>query len=674
MPQAPSAIPDLEWVESLDPVLKPTSDTAQPPPTRIARLIECEHCGWMESEAASHCYRCGVAIQLDVRRDPILQRLGISTRESSIQALDAPSIASSIASSPRCRPQSYLLRIDFERSRLVHGFDDLLSLDQVELDRYDYQLEACKTVLSRMRGRALLADEVGLGKTIEAGLVIKELLARQMIARVLILTPASLSVQWQEELQNKFFEDFHLVQSQNQWQSLRETLAKASGNQRICTIFSLDRAKLEPYASELQAMPWDLVVVDEGHRLKNRATQAYRFVKQLERRYMLLLTATPVHNDLTELYSLIDLLKPGQLGTMRAFKEQFVKSGDARSPENAPALQQLLNDVMIRNRRSQVGIHLPPRRAAVIRLQLPEKERQLYDAVSKFIRQNLMAATKSAQHGQLQLALMTLQRELCSSPAAVADTLAKLAAAAWMPPPQRQSLEELAERANQVGYPAKLDVVLDLLQQFPGKFLIFTEFRKTQNELVHALQESGESVVFFNGQLDAREKEAAVAAFRGPARILVSTESGGEGRNLQFCHQLINFDLPWNPMRLEQRIGRVHRLGQSDEVLVFNLSTRDTLEAYLLEVLVRKIRMFELVVGELDLILGDAGSAGESVSFEELIRDAWLGAEDEIDLQVAIDAIGERFEQSRSRYFDTRKLNEEVFDLLDSYAAPTPKE
>ncbi len=149
--------------------------------------------------------------------------------------------------------------------------------------------------------------------------------------------------------------------------------------------------------------------------------------------------------------------------------------------------------------------------------------------------------------------------------------------------------------------------------------------------------------------------------------MLVSTESGGEGRNLQFCHQLVNFDLPWNPMRVEQRIGRVHRLGQEHDVSVFNLSTRDTLEAYLLDLLVQKIRMFELVVGELELILGDVGPSGEASSLEAMVKRAWMDSEDEIHLQVAIEEIGERFTQSRSRYLDTRVLNEDVFDQLDVF-------
>lgn len=649
----------MEWFEG--------PDASAPPPksqdeTRasvsVSRLLECARCSWWEAESSPVCFRCGAPLVHDIAHDPTLRRLGIVQRppEVSIDGLDALPLTPSDLD-----PTDYLLRLECAQMQLIHGFDTLLSLDQISLDHYSYQLEAARKVLSQMRGRALLADEVGLGKTIEAALVMKELLRRKLARRVLILTPASLVYQWQEEMRAKFRERFVVVSSRKQWDDLAE-------HPDAHAIISLDRAKGEHHTAQIIRAPWDLVIIDEAHRLKNRATQAYKFVKQVERRYMLMLTATPVHNDLTELYSLIDLLKPGQLGTIRSFREQFVKSGDPRSPENAPALKQLLGDVMIRNRRSEVEIRFPKRRAAVVHIDLPEKERALYNQVSHFIRHQLQRGdVKEGKHQYLRLGLMTLQRELCSSPAAVASTLRAMSADnPGYDPQARAELDAFAATAEAVGYSAKVDAVLDILEAYPGKFLIFTEFRHTQSELMRALSEAGVSAVEFHGGLRASQKEEAVQAFKGEARVLVSTEAGGEGRNLQFCHQMINYDLPWNPMRVEQRIGRIHRLGQTEDVTVFNLSTRDTLEAYLLELLVRKIKMFELVVGELDLILGDVDKLGESRSFEDMIVNAWMSAEDEIDLQVSFDTIGDQFEQARGRYLDTRVLNEEVFDLINS--------
>lgn len=648
----------LEWFETAEVAAEPHEKSLEEgrASVMVARILYCPSCQWEESEAAENCYRCGAVMVRSAANDPLLLRLGITSLVPSLKRPEPESLP--VKPSPLLDAEGYLMRLRDERLRLVQGFEELASLEHINLEHYDYQLDATRSVLSRMRGRALLADEVGLGKTIEAGLVMKELVVRRLGHRILILTPASLVYQWQEELRAKFSEEFEVITQAKQWDDLAE---RADAK----VIVSLDRAKGERHAPYILKMPWDLVTIDEAHRLKNRSTVAYKFVKQIERRYMLMLTATPVHNDLTELYSLIDLLKPGQLGTIRSFREQFIKSGDPRSPENAPALKRLLSDVMIRNRRSEVGVIFPKRRAAVFNIDLPAPERALYDGVSSFIRDVLQHQVKEGKAQHLRLGLMTLQRELCSSPAAVAMTLRKISKDKSYSPELRKRIKGFATEAEGIGYAAKVDAMLDLIEKYPGKFLIFTEFRESQADLMRALAEGGISAVAFHGGLNGPKKEAAVNAFRGDVRVMVSTESGGEGRNLQFCHQLINYDLPWNPMRVEQRIGRVHRLGQKHDVLVFNLTTRDTLEAYLLELLVRKIRMFELVVGELDLILGDVDKLGENRSFEELVVNAWMSAEDEIDLQVSFDEIGSQFEQARSRYLDTRLLNEEVFDQID---------
>jgi SNF2 family DNA or RNA helicase len=666
-------------------------DTAPPPKTAeesrrsvsVHRILECARCGWAESDAAPTCFRCGAPLVRDMAHDPTLRRLGVTLRPPEVVTHPFPDPAPSPdVASADLDPTTYLLRLERARLQLVQGFDTLLALDLIHVDHYAYQLAAARDVLSRMRGQALLADEVGLGKTIEAALIMKELRCRRLARRVLILTPASLVFQWQAELREKFREPFEVISSLKQWEALAD-------DPDAGVILSLDRAKGDQHAAYIIKNPWDLIIIDEAHRLKNRSTLAYKFVKQIERRYMLMLTATPVHNDLTELYSLVDLLKPGQLGTVRAFREQFVKSGDPRSPENAPALRQLLDDVMIRNRRAEVEVRFPKRRAAVVHIDLPPHERALYDAVSAFIRQQLHriapapAAALEAQaaplgevdkpkrahpHSHLRLGLMTLQRELCSSPAAVAATLRVMAegSVGEADLDMRAQLVAFAEMADGIGDGAKVDVLLDILEAYPGKFLVFTEFRHTQAALLRALADSGVAAAGFHGGLRAGQKEEAVQAFRGDVRVLVSTESGGEGRNLQFCHQLINYDLPWNPMRVEQRIGRVHRLGQTEDVTVFNLSTRDTLEAHLLDLLVKKIKMFELVVGELDLIIGDVERPGEVRSFEDMVVNAWMHAEDEVDLQVSFDQIGEQLEQARGRYLDARLLNEEVFDLIAS--------
>jgi SNF2 family DNA or RNA helicase len=225
-------------------------------------------------------------------------------------------------------PAVYDLRLRAENLRLSTGFDNLICLDDISIDQHAYQLEAALRALRDMRGRALLADEVGLGKTIEAGIVMKELVERGLAQSVLILVPASLTAQWHEEMLQKFHTDFTVIHRPRD-------LELPDGETRIRWIVSLSRAKRARYAQALLAREYDLLIVDEAHKLKNRRTKVHRFVNQIRKRYVLLLTATPVHNDLMELYGLINILRPGHLGTVRTFKHNFV----ARRKPGQPTVQ-----------------------------------------------------------------------------------------------------------------------------------------------------------------------------------------------------------------------------------------------------------------------------------------------------------------------------------------------
>ncbi len=538
------------------------------------------------------------------------------------------------------------LRRQAEAFRLASGFDRLVCLDACRIDHHPHQHDAALRALRDMRGRALLADEVGLGKTIEAGLVMKELFVRGLAHRALVLAPASLTGQWREELEAKFGEPFVVVKKPEDWNEPR-------------LIASLDLAKQPRHAAIALAQAYDLVVIDEAHKLKRRTTQAHQFVGRLNKRYMLLLTATPVQNDLSELYALVNLLAEGQLGTPRHFESTYMDGRDPRLPVNETALRERLAEVMIRHRRSTVGIKLPPRRAAIYHLTLPDDERALYDGLTDFIHDELDAHPDQLH---LRLTLAVLQRGLTSSPAAVARTLGKLIASPELAPDARSRLAGFEAMASAIPVGRKVQAVGELLARFPGEqLLVYTEFRRSQEAIAAHLAALGHEVVVFHGSLDAAARAAAVEAFRGGARVMVSTESGAEGLNLQFCHMLANFDLPWNPMRVEQRIGRLHRLGQTRPVTILNLAFEDTIEGHLVELLARKIRLFELVVGELDLILGEMG---EKRSFEDLVAQAWRTQRSGRGLAAAFEGIGQELDAARGRYADVRRASDALGALL----------
>jgi SNF2 family DNA or RNA helicase len=372
-----------------------------------------------------------------------------------------------------------------------------------------------------------------------------------------------------------------------------------------------------------------------------------------------------VQNDLLELYSLITILSPGQLGTVRAFRRHFLESSDKRRPKNTPSLRRLLNDVMIRNRRSSVDVTFPRRQAAIYHLALSEAEWQLYADVTDYIRRRFQDQDSTKL---MRLTLMILQRELTSSPQAVASTLAKMVQDRSHTDKARAELRHFLELAESIPVGRKLVAVQEILERFPGQFLIFTEYRQTLDTIVTQLQAWGIDAIGFHGGLNIKQKEAAVAAFKGSpdqpgVRVMVSTESGAEGRNLQFCHQLINYDLPWNPMRVEQRIGRLHRLGQVNDVTIFNLSCNETIEAHIIELLARKIRMFELVIGELDLILGNIDGAK---SFEDLLRQAWESATSENDLRERMEQVGSTLLNARREYERVRESNQLLDTVFES--------
>ena len=485
----------------------------------------------------------------------------------------------------------------------------LISLDSLRgVERFPHQIKACLKAMRELNGRAILADEVGLGKTIEAGIVLKEYLLRGAVRTARVLVPASLCEQWRAELWEKFELDFVVSRGPaGQW------------GRHPLVISSLETARHERHRRRVRGANYDLVIVDEAHRLRNHLTLGWKFINDLNPRYLLLLTATPVQNDLRELYNLSTLVRPGTVGTFSQFRRDFLSGNDKRAPRNTPRLRMLLQRVMIRTRRVDTDITFAPRRVETLWVGQTADERKLYQQVSDFVAESVRAD----EHGpgrKHYFTLVVLQKEMGSSWPAAQSTLERLAQNPDGLDPKR--LRMLAARAAVVGeQQSKVKSLIKRIQSLqPSKCIVFTQFRATQDSIVAALRETGIEPAIFHGELGWREKEDALDRFRAASPVLVSTEAGGEGRNLQFCQIVINFDLPWNPMRVEQRIGRVHRLGQEHPVRVINLVARGTIESYVLEILDRKIRMFELVVGEIEEILGAWQQHG---SFEDEVFRRW---------------------------------------------------
>lgn len=521
-------------------------------------------------------------------------------------------------------------RLRAERQSLARGFDRLLALDELAVELYPHQRSAALHVLRRMRGRALLADEVGLGKTIEAGIILKEYIVRGLAKSALILTPATLTEQWLHELRDKFAIDARIV---------RDAGERMDGG---CIIASLDTAKRPEHAERFQLATWDVVIVDEAHRLKNRHTAAWRFVDSLRKKYLLLLTATPIQNDLEELYNMMTLLKPGLLETYSTFRHRFML--DRRSAKDVERLREYVSEVMVRTTRSECGIPFPKRVVRAVPVQLSPAERTFYDDVLVFARQLY------AQHGHVNvLPLILLLRELCSSPQAARHTLHALSRAPELSPPQRAVAALLADRASEMARsPSKLQTAIALIQRYNEPAIVFTEFRASQDALYEALRAEGIAATRFHGGMGDEERRIALDEFRTKGGVLISTEAGGEGQNLQFCRVVINFDLPWNPMRVEQRIGRVHRLGQQRTVFVVNMYADNTVETYVYKLLHEKIRLFQQVIGDIDLILTAAGTNSSDTPFDVTLGRLVLEAATEKELEASISRLGTRLGKARA--------------------------
>jgi SNF2 family DNA or RNA helicase len=531
---------------------------------------------------------------------------------------------------------------------LQKGFDELLSPGVSHLEHFWYQLETARRVLRDFRGRALLADEVGLGKTIEAGLVLKEYTMRGLVKKALILTPPSLVPQWMEELQSKFNLAPVSVETGGYG---RDPERFWSGHDLV--VASLAMARQPANRELLLRMEYDLIIVDEAHYLKNRATAAWQLVNDLKKRFLLLLSATPVGNNLTELYNLILLLRPGLLGTEAQFRREYgaTRAGGVSLLEDRARrdkLRFLLSEVMVRNTRAHIDFKLPRRVAATERVPPGALEAEILEELGEFIRTRYRSSDPPDR-----LRLMMLQMQAGSSPSALRYGLREHAVSDDSDP-----LHPIMGKLAGLHRSAKTGALLALARRSREKKIIFTRFLATLEELRLAFESEGARVSIFHGGMTAAEKKAAIEDFRDHSEILLSSEAGGEGHNLQFCNTIINFDLPWNPVTIEQRVGRIHRIGQRREVFVFNFCLAGSIEEHILKILHEKINLFELVAGEIEMILGELG---QEQDFSNIVMDLWARGDTSGERESAFERFAAELHNAKNRYQKTGELDHALF-------------
>lgn len=603
------------------------------------------------------------------------------------------------------------------------------ALSTARVDMNPHQVDAALFALkSPVEAGVLLADEVGLGKTIEAGLVLAQYWAQRR-RRLLLVVPATLRKQWRQELEEKFQLPASILESK----SFND--ARLSGGPNpfepadsiVITSYEFAASK----QAALQAVPWDLVVLDEAHKLRNLykgkgAKRAAALNEALRGRRKVLLTATPFQNSLMELYGLISFISEELFGSQQAFQIQYAtgRSSEARLNELKHRLQPICHRTLRRQVQMEGGINFTKRFSITQDFTPSDQEFELYEKVSAYLQDpSIMAIKPTARH----LVTLVVRKILASSTFAIADTLdtiiqrleSRQALTAQLiedyetvdelsdeldsddseiEPPSSEALQaELLCRAQEIerlsGYRdlarqihtnrkgeallQVLDRAFVMTERLGGqrKAVIFTESRRTQDYLRELLESNGFAgrTVLLNGSNDdadsktlytdwckrhagtalvsgsktADMKAAVVEAFRDTRDILITTEAGGEGINLQFCSLLINYDLPWNPQRVEQRIGRVHRYGQKNDVVVVNfVNRRNRADELVYDLLAKKFKLFDGVFGASDEILGAIESG---VSIEQRIHAIYQGCRERAQIDAEFEALQRELDDSISR-------------------------
>lgn len=546
--------------------------------------------------------------------------------------------------------------------------EDLLSYDLIKKNlsyNLPHQSKGALSIIKDMNTHALLADEVGLGKTITTGLVIKESVVRGFVKKILILTPPSLVDQWVAELKEKFELDFKIVESADDWKDAKFMIA------------SLDRVKIfDSMKGEFKhklahEVAWDLVIVDEAHKLKERNTVRWKFVDMLKKKRFLLLTATPFQNDLLELYNLLNLLKKGHLGTVKEFRNKFLYRGNKRYPLNPLELRRKLGELMIRRKRSEIGIDYKPRIPKIITVKLTREEKIIYDNICDLIKSKYFLASGSQINGLL--AVYAILPKITSSSRSAIESLQKIWQSDEYHEETRAFAKGILDDYSKLKVDSKIETLFNLVKEIMArsndeKILIYTRHPTTLRYIVEKLSPLNLKITEFMGGLDREEKTRRINEFKsGNADILISTDTGAEGLNFQFCRNLINYDLPWNPMSVEQRIGRLDRIGQKREMYIYSLATKDTMEEYVVDLIINKMCCVGLVIGELPIILFNLGLDGEGEygrnKIEEKLMMSFIDSKNNLDIFASeVSQIAKIVDTGIKEYREMEKENKKVLD------------
>ena len=555
--------------------------------------------------------------------------------------------------------------------------NELLSYMSIRKNlQYDlsHQREGAIKILRDLDVSALLADEVGLGKTITAGIVLKECIVRGFAKKVLILTPPSLVDQWVAELKEKFELDFTIIENQTTWETAHFAIAS------LDRVKTMTRERTSFKHARAHEIVWDLLIVDEAHKLKDKSTKRWAFVDRIQKKRFLILTATPFQNDLLELYNLLHLLKRGHLGTIKEFKKNFFYRGNKRHPLNPQELKKRLDEVMIRRRRDETEVEYKKRIPQIIAVEQTPEEATVYAAVCDLLKTKYFSAAGNEINGRL--IIYGMLPKITSSSRSAMESLQKII----NEPKYHESTKIIAagilEDYKKITKDSKIEKLVEIVKDIfasdaQAKILIYTKHPTTLRYIVEKLKPLNLSIVEYMGGLDREEKSAIVKQFKESAQILISTETGSEGLNFQFCSNLINYDLPWNPMAVEQRIGRLDRIGQKKDMKIYSLATKGTMEETVVDLIINKMCCIGLVIGELPIILfnlglDDRGQAGLH-KIEEMLMNAFIDSKNNLEtFTKEVNKIHAMIQTGIDEYMGAKKATTKLLDVPDPQTSLTP--